>query len=145
MGRKVVDGGKGKTGRVFYDGNELCITSWEIEVTVDEVDTTNSCSAGYGEVDYGTIRATGSVEAFWDISANPFDAPPDFDIGERVDLKLYVHATSGVGAEDGPFWQLNAGMKMFRMGVTSGQDVKYSFDFSSHGPITFPTGNVSSG
>lgn len=145
MGRKVIDQAHGKTGRVFVNGNEICVTSWNITVTMEEEETTNSCSAGNNEYEYGAEVASGTVEAQWDITVNPFDDPPYIHNGITVTLKLYVHSAAGVGLADGPFWLIIAKINGIKNGVTAKQKVMYSFDYKSSGAgaITYPTAGES--
>lgn len=145
MGRKVVDGAKGKRGRVFYAGQELCTLSWEMEIGGEKIDSTNSCSGSANEVEYGNDEATGTVEAQWDYAVNVFDDPPSIRRGEKVNLKLYVHSSPGVGLADGPFWEFSAGIDTVKMGVTVKEKVNYSFTFTSTGVINYPTSAGSSG
>lgn len=145
MGRKVIDQAHGKTGRVFVNGQEICVTSWNITVSCDEEEVTNSCSAGSKEFEYGAEEASGTVEAQWDITTNPFSDAPTLRNGMTVTLKLYVHSAPGVGLADGPFWLLTAKVNGIKNGVTAKQKVMWSFDYKSSGAgaITYPSGGDS--
>jgi len=145
MGRKVIDQAHGKTGRVFYNGNEMCVTSWNISVQKEEEEVTNSCSAGFNEWEYGPEVATGTIEAQWDITTDPFSDAPAIRNGDNATLKLYVHSLAGVGLADGPFWLILAKINGIKMGVQAKQKVMYSFDYKSSGAgsITYPSGGDS--
>lgn len=145
MGRKVIDQAHGKTGRVFVSGNEVCVISWNITVTKEETETTNSCSAGNDEFEYGSEVATGTIEAIWDITTNPFSDAPQLINGDAYTLKLYINATAGIGLADGPFWLILAKINGISMGVQAKQKVMYSFNYKSSGPgsITYPSGGDS--
>lgn len=145
MGRKAVSGHNGYRGRVFYASNELCVTSWSLDLTVDEEETTNSCSAGGKDYEYGAVGGTGTIEADWDVTANPFDDPPNITLGEKVTLLLYVHSAPGVGAQDGPFWSFTAAVTSISMSVPATGKVTYTMNFTVNGTITYPTGDLSSG
>lgn len=143
MGRKVMDGARGRTGRVFYDGSELCVESWDLEITAEEGDMTNSCSQGWGEVEYGVQQGSGTVEAQWDITANPHDAPPGLAVGEIVQLQLFIHSPTGTAS--GPNYRFQAGIASIKTGVTAKQKVMYSFTYKSDGPIVINAQEESSG
>lgn len=145
MGRKVIDQAHGKTGRVFVDGQELCVISWSLSISREEEDVTNSCSAGNNEYEYGPEVATGTIEAIWDITFDPFSDPPALRNGNTSTIKLYVHSSPGVGLADGPFWLLIVKINGIKNGVTARAKVMYSFDYKSSGAgaITYPTGGDS--
>ncbi len=140
MGRKVVSGHGGKMPRTFIDGNEYCNTSYEFTEIAEEEETTNSCGAGYNEFEYGNKHIEGSIEANWDIGANPFNDPPTLRAGDAYTFKGYVHAASGAGLESGPFLNMEE-MKINNVKITmpSKGMVTVSFDFKSNGLYTLPT------
>lgn len=129
---------KGRTGRVFVDSFELCVTGWEATHSAEEEDTTNSCSAGFSEFAYGTEMVEGSVSADWLVNVNIFDDPPNIRAGTFAILKLYIHSYSGSENESGPFYQFSAGLNNVRLTVPAKGKVSYSFDFKSDGVVTFP-------
>jgi len=107
MGRKIVSGFEGKMGRLFLAGNEFCAEDYNWQEEANEEDTSNTCGAGYAEQEFGVRRITGSINATWDASVNPFTDPPDFFVGAKyITTKLYIHSAPGVGLESGPFLQL---------------------------------------
>lgn len=134
---------KGRTGRVFFDGTELCVTNWEATHSAEEEDTTNSCSAGFSEFAYGTEMVEGSVSADWLVTVNIFDDPPNIRAGTFAILKLYIHSYPGVGNESGPFYTFSAGINNVKLSVPAKGKVSYSFDFKSDGIVTFPVGGES--
>ena len=135
---------KGRTGRVFYDGTELCVTNWEGTHSAEEEDTTNSCSAGFSEFGYGTEMVEGSVSADWLTSMNIYDDPPNIRAGEFAALLLYIHSyPNSNGGPSGPFFSFEAGINNVRISVPAKGKVSYSFDFKSNGIVTFPVGGES--
>ena len=145
MGRKIVQGFEGKMHRLFLAGSEFCIEDGNIQEEKNEEDTTNSCGAGFAEQEFGVGRLTGSLKATWDASVNPFTDPPDFFVGKKFPAsRIYVHATPGVGLQDGPFFLLT-------LQVGSGLDVAFpvkgklglTIPFISFGNYTLPVGEVS--
>lgn len=143
MGTKAIAQANGKTGRVFLDGNELCVTQWDITVVAEKFDVTNSCSAGYAEYAYGTEEATGTIQADLDTTVTPFDSVPNIRTGVELALKLYLLATPGVGLEDGPYWSFNASIDQVNMVNPSRGKITYNFTYQSQGAITWPTGDIS--
>ena len=139
MGRKVVSGHGGKMPRTFIDLNEYCNTSYEYTEISEEEETTNSCGAGFNEFEYGNKHIEGSMEADWDVGANPMNDPPQLRSGQAYAFKGYVHAASGVGLEGGPFLEIDE-MKINNVKVTmpSKGKVTVSFDFKSSGLYTLP-------
>ena len=104
MGTKAVGGANGKAGHVvFYNSNppfngsyELCVTEWNLTENVAEEDTTNSCSEGKREFDYGVKWVEGRFTLDLDLSAHPLDDPPNLRAGQTIDaaLNLFEHATT---------------------------------------------------
>lgn len=139
MGTKVVEGHGAKTGRVFINGAEFCVEEYDWKEVADEEETTNSCSAGKAEFEYGNTHVEGSVRATWDISANPFNDPPELRAGQGYRMLLYVHSQPGV-SPSGPVLEVD-NMKINNPGVTKPQKGKIgiSFDFKSSGPYSLPT------
>jgi len=142
MGSKAIAQSKGRTGRVFFDGMELCVTNWTATHTADEEDTTNSCSAGFSEFSFGTEMVTGSVTADWDVTVNIYDDPPNVRAGTFADLLLFVFSGPGVSTS-GPFYSFNAGINNVVITSPAKGKVTYGFDFKSNGKITFPVGGES--
>ena len=150
MGRKVLGGATGKHGRVFIAEQEFCVTSWNVSEVADEEDTTNSCSGGNAEQEYGVTQLEGSIEADWDITASPMRTPPTLKAGSKhSDCYLFIHAGTGdltsILAAGTPSYQL--GMQINNVSVTNPArgKVTYSFDFKSFGTYSLPTQSMSSG
>ncbi len=140
MGRKVVSGHAGKAGRTFINGNEFCQTQYQYTEMAEEEEVTNSCSAGKNQYEYGNSHIEGSMTLDWDIGANPYNDPPELRAGGTYQLKAYIHASPGPGAEDGPYLQIDE-MKINNVQVTvpAKGKVSVSFDFKSSGGYKLPT------
>ena len=140
MGRKVVSGHGGYMPRTFINGNEFCNTSYNYTEMAEEEETTNSCSAGKNEYEYGNSHIEGSIEADWDIAANPFIDPPELRAGQEYAFLGYIHSAPGAGAQSGPKLEIDK-MKINNVRVTAPAKgkVTVSFDFKSSGPYTLPT------
>lgn len=142
MGRKAVSGYQGRSGKVFYDGVEICVTEWNLDYSAEEEETTNSCSGGFYESEFGIRKAEGSFTADWDVDLSPFagSPAPAIDLGEIVVLKLYVHAAN---SSDEPFWSFNARVRSVSMSVPSKGKVSYTCSFVSVGAINTPQSDAS--
>lgn len=147
MGRKIVSGGGGgKMGRLFIAGNEFCAEDWDIQEVGDEQDTTNTCGGGTGEQEIGVTWLEGTINYTWDVANNPWNDPPDLSVGTKHETsKLYVHAASGEGLEDGPFYQFTLHVLNHQNTIPVKGKVTGTITFKSHGAYTLPTGNDSSG
>ena len=143
MGRKVISGGHGKEGRVFVNGQEMCVEEWSgSEIAVEE-EVTNSCGAGFEDFEYGTTHFEGSFTAIWDAQVNIYDDPPDLRAANVVALQLYINSDSNT--PDGPFWDFpTVGISSVEHTTPAKGAVKYTVNFKSKGSYTRPTGVVSS-
>lgn len=140
----MVSGHEGKTGRSFIDGNEYCNTQYSVKEVAEEEETTNSCSAGHNEYEYGNTHLEGSVEADWDVGVNPFSDTPVLRAGQEYDFKAYVHSLPGVGLANGPNWIMNMKVNNVEVMVKSKGVVTVKFDYKSTGPYSYPSGSDSS-
>ncbi|MBK9285005.1 MAG: hypothetical protein IPM51_11920 [Sphingobacteriaceae bacterium] len=136
MGRKVVAGANGKTGKVRIGSTELCVTEWNATEMADEEDTTNSCSDGYNEQEYGNKRVEGSISADWDATVNPVASAPTIRAGaELTDARLFVET-------DGTFTGVRCHFPLInvndiRITVPSKGKVSFSFNFKNKGAYAF--------
>ena len=153
MGRKILGGAQGNHGRLFIGEQEYCVTSWNVTETADEEDTTNSCSAGNVEQEYGVTQLEGSIELDWDITASPYRTPAGISAGSKHHLSyLFIHAPGGganaldtlIGGGT-PYYLLT--MQINNIAVTNPVrgKVAVSFDFKSSGSYSLPTQSMSSG
>ncbi len=150
MGRKVLGGAQGRHGRLFIGEQEFCVTSWNVTETADEEDTTNSCSAGQAEQEFGITQLEGSIEADWDIAASPYRTPPAIAAGSRhANSYLFIHAETGdlqaLIAGGSPFYKLTLDINNIAVTNPARGKVTYSFDFKSSGSYLLPTQSMSSG
>ncbi|NIQ15941.1 MAG: hypothetical protein GTO02_16565 [Candidatus Dadabacteria bacterium] len=146
MGRKVISGFSGKMGRLFIEANEFCAEDWEIEEIAEEHDTTNTCSAGVEEVEFGVKHLEGTINYTWDVANNPWDTTtPNLGAGTKHgDSKLYLHAASGAGSQDGPFFQFGLAIQRHRNSIPVKGKVTGVITFRSYGTYTLPTGHQTS-
>lgn len=144
MGTKAVGGANGKHGRVIFTnsntfgGFELCVTEWSLTEQAEEVDTTNSCSAGRREFDYGAKWVEGKFTLDLDLAAHPLDDPPNLAAGQLIDatVKLYEH-TNETGSLYS-FWTFNA-FRILSVEVIVGaaSKVTYVINWKNSGTYTF--------
>lgn len=147
MSKSVVSGASGRSGRIFVDGTELCVTSWDCEEVAEEFDTTSTCSGDTEEAEYGRTMVTGNIEADWKIDLNPFADAPALKAGKKCAALLYINSNKGnVGAPDGPKWDFSE-IGIQRIGVANPAKgkVTYKFSFRSTSDYIRPTGEPSSG
>ncbi len=144
MGTKAVGGANGKHGRVIFSNSntfgqfELCVTEWSLTEQAEEVDTTNSCSAGRREFDYGARWVEGRFNLDLDLAAHPLDDPPNLKAGELVNatVKLYEHTNETGNLYS--FWELSA-FRIMSVEVTTpaANKVTYVINFKNSGTYTF--------
>lgn len=145
MGRKVVSGHSGFTGRVFINGSELCVEEQNWTEMAEEENVTNSCSAGFEQYEYGNRHVEGSVKGTWDVAANPFDDPPQLRAGGEYSVRLYIHSAPGVGNQNGPnLFMGSCKFNDIKITVPAKGKVMYDFNFKSNGQYSLPTGSESS-
>jgi hypothetical protein len=145
MTAKAVAGRKGKIHRAFIGGNEFCIRDLDISEVGDEEDTTSTCDAGNDNADIGNTHLEGSFNYQWDVTDNPFDDPPNLDVGQvHGSSKIYVHSTGGAGAEDGPYWGLTMLITRHQCNMPIRGTVNGTVTFRSKGAYTLPTGDDTS-
>lgn len=153
MGTKAVGGANGKHGRVvFYNSAtfgsfELCVTEWSLTEQAQEEDTTNSCSAGRREFDYGAKWIDGKFTLDLDLSAHPLDDPPNLKAGQLVDATVFLHEhTSNPLAQADGFWTLSS-FRIMSVEVTTPATNKivYVINFKNSGTYSYTPQQISSG
>lgn len=146
MGRKAISGASGKHGRLFIGEQEFCAEDWEIQEIGEEEDVTSTCDAGNASVEIGVTQLQGTINYTWDVTRNPYVGPPALNVGSKhAETKLYVHATSGEGLQDGPFWDFTLIVIQHSFSIPVKGKVAGTLEFKSTGSYTNPIGNDSSG
>lgn len=145
MGRLVVSGAKGFHGRVIFNNQELCVEEWNVNVTAEEEDITNSCSKGFMEREYGVVSAEGTINAVWDAQLNIFSAnPPKIQAGLILSATLYIHSSDDL-LPDGPYFNFpKIGVRGVELTVPAKGKVIYVISFANVGTFDYPSGDVSS-
>ncbi len=148
MGTKAVGGANGKHGRViFVNSNtfgafELCVTEWSLTEQAQEEDTTNSCSAGKREFEYGAKWVEGRFQLDLDLSAHPLDDPPNLAAGQLVnaEVRLYEHTVAGQDGlgNNAAAWSFSA-FRILSVEVTTpaANKVSYTINWKNSGAYTF--------
>ena len=147
MGTKAIGGASGKHGRVFVGALELCVTEWNLTETAAEEDTTNSCSEGKREFEYGTRDCSGRIMMDLDLSQHPLDDPPALRAGTKTGtVTLYEHSLSdGDGGPDGSRWVFTSlGITSVEVTVPATGKVTYVVNWRSSGAYTSPAENAGS-
>ena len=142
MGRKAVSGWNGLMGKLFIGGTEFCAEDWDVQEVGEEADTTNTCSAGYGEQEIGVKHLEGTINYTWDVAQNPWSAAPAMDVGTKhAGTRLYPHTDSDDQTE--PHFGLTLHVLNHQNGVPVRGKVSGTVTFKSHGIYTLPSGAVS--
>lgn len=147
MGTKAVGGANGKHGRViFYNSGvggfgsfELCVTEWSLTEQAEEVDTTNSCSEGRREFDYGARWVEGRFNLDLDLAAHPLDDPPNLVAGQLVNATVFLHEhTENPSLGTSGLWTFDA-FRILSVEVTAGaaSKVTYVINWKNSGTYTF--------
>ena len=145
MGTKAVGGANGKHGRVFIGSLEICVTEWNLTETAQEEDTTNSCSAGKREFEYGIREVSGTMTMDLDLSQHPLDNPPNLVPGTKTGtVTLYEHSVTG-GSPAGPRWIFTSiGISSVQVTTPAAGKVVYVVNWRSSGAYTNPSENAGS-
>ncbi len=145
MGTKAVGGANGKHGRVFIGSLEICVTEWNLTESAQEEDTTNSCSAGKREFEYGIREANGRLTMDLDLSQHPLDNPPSLVPGTKTStVTLYEHSVTGASPA-GPRWIFTSiGITSVEVTVPAAGKVTYVINWRSSGAYTNPSENAGS-
>lgn len=114
-------------------------TSWDVNPSAEELETSNFEGVGYTDRIAGLIDCEVTVEGWFDTSANPFDSPLSLAAGNVItNLKLYLNTTAG------PFW-LFPSFQILTSPMT-GVQVKgllpFKFTGKNKGIFSAPTGSA---
>lgn len=122
----------GKEGVVTYDGTDICVTSWELDLAATELDTTNVCDGVYGSFIAGPVIVTGTVNAYLDTSDLPTGANINLQIGTKVTIACEIGNTGKSYSGPGRIMSL-------KTTNNAKEVVAYSFTFKSAGEWTLPS------
>ncbi len=150
MGTKAVGGANGKHGRVIFSNSntfgsfELCVTEWSLTEQAQEEDTTNSCSEGKREFEYGARWIEGRFTLDLDLSAHPLDDPPNLTAGQLVNASVQLYEHTGSDVSSAAVWQLSA-FRILSVEVTdpAAAKVTYVINWKNSGDYTFTPQTVS--
>lgn len=145
MGLKAISGKNGKQARVFIGSWELCVESWTLREMVREEETTNSCSQGKEEYEYGTKHCEGTLSFTLDLSAHPLDNPPALITGSKIsNVTFYEHST-GSGTADGSRWIFTEiAITELSVDAPAIGKLKYEINWKSTGLYSNPSENAGS-
>lgn len=114
----------GVAGQVDSPAEAAGIKSWNLEYTVDMLDTTDFADAGVSAFIAGKTQWSGSFEGYKD------GTPESLTTGASITLKLYETQ------EANEFWTGQAYITAVRPSVDHDGIVSYSFDFQGTGALT---------
>lgn len=145
MGLKAISGKNGKQGRFFIGTFELCVEEWTLREMVREEETTNSCSQGKEEYEYGTKHCEGTMRFTLDLSQHPLDNPPALITGQKIsNVTMYEHSV-GSGTPDGSRWNFSEiAITELSVSVPAIGKVNYEINWKSTGLYTNPSENAGS-
>lgn len=141
----------GKAGRIRFNGTNCTLTTWTVDESGGDLDTTNfeSYSTAYG-VDSNSIGrsfeqglvgvevASFSCSGYWNAAQNPFENPPAIYIrDDGPEMFLYVNIVDATYYRFFATRILTASVNVDAKGLVS-----FSFTGKSQGPYTRPSGNV---
>lgn len=117
------------------DATELCVTGWECTESGDKLDSTSTCDGGNQSFVPGPNMLSGSVNGYIDSAVNIFDSPLSLYNGAIVALELFYQGLTG------PKFDIpTAYIENVKVGSTVKGLTNFSFNFSSNGTYTLPTG-----
>lgn len=133
-----------KAARVQVGADFLTYSSWKVDVSGDDLETTNFESyvladdTTYKEGVLGPIECAVDFGGDWDAGTNPLDNPPGlYPRDDLADVSLIVNRTDAT-MWDFPYVRLR--------GASSGGEVGGKVTFTctgkSQGPFVFPIGSV---
>lgn len=117
----------GKDGYVDVGGTRVDVNAWDFEDTVEEIDVTNTGSAGFEDTIDGKRVGSGSFKHFWN-GTGPF---PNFQPKQgTIALKLYIE--DGGDYHDIPTARITG----VPSGLTVNGGIEYTVNFKTSGTYT---------
>lgn len=115
MGLKAISGKNGKHGQFFITDSatfgtvQICVEEWTLRELIREEETTNSCSQGKEEYEYGTKHCDITIRFTLDLSQHPLDDPPGFTVGSTLPGTVYLTEHSTAAFQSDEVWQFPVG------------------------------------
>ena len=131
------------------NGIEVALTDWEVTPEVDDLDATNTESAGFYCAFPGVQKAEVTLTGFYDATLNPFNlGPSGLTAGSYVSAEIFLNANPLVGAE--PFWNFTwvpgslQGLMVLSFQCRGGvkEKVMFTARFRGAGVFEYPVGDV---
>lgn len=155
MGTKAIGGANGKSGKVLVVDSqtigtfEMCVTEWELTENIQEEDTTNSCSGGKREFEYGIRFIDVTLKMDLDLSQHPLDSPPGMTPGSTIPGIVYLteHLAANAVISSSSFWEIPLGyakVASCSVSVPAAGRVTYEIHFKS-GNYYSPYESIGSG
>jgi hypothetical protein len=95
-------------GTAALGGDELPITKWEVQPTVELTPFKNSKSGGFILREATFQDCIVEIDVDFDFANNPFASPLNINVGAVLtNVKLYLHQSSA-GSLDGLFWAFSS-------------------------------------
>jgi len=88
----------GYAGKVTVNGTALSVKKWTAKVMTQDLDTTSTTSGGFYEYQAGLQGCEVTVDAQWDATKDPAEAPINLQSNNYIltALQLFVNAASSI-------------------------------------------------
>lgn len=138
-----------KTSKITVSGdpNGLAYASWSVDVSVQDVDTTNfesyiagasPVAASYVEGISGPMSASWKCGGLWDVGTNPYGQPPGFYPRDDLQSLTFLDSQTDPGID----WAFTyARVRGSTNGGAVTQGVTFDASGLNQGTFAFPSGN----
>jgi hypothetical protein len=118
--------------------------SWTVDAQSNMLPTPNMEGSGYSDDVAGLSSATGTIDGWLDVAANPFDDPLGLQDGVILqNVELYWDAAGSPDPATDPHWSFPVAIVEKANNKADVNDLlKISITFRNKGPFSYPTGNV---
>lgn len=121
----------GKNGSVTVNSVSLSGTAFDATFEIDDDDTTNFNSAGWGEVTGGILRGSGTIDLVAKTTEQIYASSIGLLPGSYLSATLNDYASHGYA---GTMFVKSVNEKVAVSGA-----VRYTVNWKTHGPWTLPT------
>lgn len=130
----------GTGGTATYGGQELPVTSWGVDPSVEIVEFRNSKTGGYSKLEATYKTCPFTIELDYDFDQNPFAIGAGLTIGTVVvNVKLFLRG-AGTNPSAQPFWSFPSAVVVStpQRNETNGR-VTTTINLRNDGAFTYPT------
>lgn len=123
----------GRTGYVGVSTAVAGINQWNMDYTVDMLETTDFSVSGVAAFIPGVYRASGTFQGYKD------GAPKGLGTVNTVDLWLIESASAAVASSEAKVWKGSAYISGIHPTTNFDGIVSYAYDYQITGAVTVPT------